>query len=198
VNVSIRVEGSDGSLPLTTPKGCLNPTTRHRVRDGAGSPPSHIRRIRNPTICPRSYAYYQRFRSPHSPHTHTHTLYAVKAGYPPRALTAVIPELPLSSLGLAPGDQLIVVQKSGSAAAPTFSSSPPVNPAYPGHTPAAATLARPTPSSNSNPRQVAPTRTALSTIEGDGPNYVTMDGGYLIHRVRAIHHLIACLRGMSS
>ncbi|KAF8503268.1 OTU-domain-containing protein [Russula emetica] len=106
----------------------------------------------------------------------------LKAGYPPRALTAVIPELPLSSLGIAPGDQLIVIQKSGSAAAPTLSSSSPVNPAYPGHTPAAAT--RPTPSSNSNPRQVAPTRTTLSTTEDDGrPDYVTMDGGYLIHRI---------------
>jgi hypothetical protein len=182
VNV-IRVESSNGSLPLTTPKGCLNSTTRRRVCDGAGSPPSHIRRVRNPAVCPRSYAYYLRSRSPHSPHTHTHPLYAVKAGYPPRALTAVIPELPLSSLGLAPGDQLIVVQKSSSAAAPTVPSPSPANPAYPGHTPAAATRA--TPSSNSNPRQVAPT--ALSTIRDDDgrPDYVAMDGGYLIHRVRA-------------
>jgi ubiquitin thioesterase OTU1 len=135
-----------------------------------------------PSAQDRTYAYYQRSRSPHSPHTHTTFLYAVKTGYPPRALTAVIPELPLSSLGLAPADQLIVVQKSGSAAAPTPStlSSSPVNP---GHTPAAARSTH-TPSSNSNPRQVvAP---ALSTtIEDDGrPDYVTADGGYLIHRVR--------------
>ena len=110
-------------------------------------------------------------------------LYAVKAGYPPRALTAVIPELPLSSLGLAPGDQLIVVQKPGSAAtAPTLPSSSPVNPAYPGHqTPAAAR-----PSSNSNPRQEASVAAqALSTNKG--PDYVAVDGGYLIHRVRASH-----------
>ncbi len=115
----------------------------------------------------------------HSLHT---LLYAVKAGYPPRSLTAVIPELPLSSLGLAPGDQLIVVQKSGSAApsgvtsvaAPTgtSSSSSPVNPTYPGHTPAAA---RPTPSSNPAP----------SKIEDVGPDYVSTDGGYLIHTVRS-------------
>jgi hypothetical protein len=183
VNVSIRVEGSDGSLPCTTPKGCINSTTRHRVCDGAGSPPSHIHRIRNPTICTRSYAYHQR---PHSPHSHS--LYTVKAGYPPRALTAVIPELPLSSLGLAPGDQLIVVQKSGSAAAaaPTLSSSSPVNPAYPGQTPAAARATQ-TSSSNSNPRQVA-APTLSTTIDDDHPDYVTMDGGYLIHRVRVCHH----------
>ena len=178
MNVSIRLEGINGSLPFTTSKGCLNLTTRHRVRDGAGSPPSHIRRIRNPTICTRSFV---RFTTSDLARliqlTLTTLLYAVKAGYPPRALTAVIPELPLSSLGLAPGDQLIVVQKSGSSAAPTL------NTAYPGqHTPAAA---RPTPS---NPRQevAAPTR---STIEDDGPDYVTTDGGYLIHRVRAHHQL---------
>lgn len=189
VNVSIRLEGSDGSLPFTTPKGCLNYTTRHRVRDGAGSPPSHIRRIRNPTICPRSYAYYQRSLSHHSPRAHLHSLYAVKVGYPPKALTAVIPELPLSSLGLAPGDQLIVVQKSGSAAsaaAPTLSSSSPANPAYPGHTPAAARPTHtPSLNSNPNPRQVGGAPTLPTTIKDDGrPDYVTMDGGYLIHRVR--------------
>jgi len=174
------IEDIDGSLPFTTSKGCLDYTTRHRVRDGAGSPPSYIRHIRNPTICPRPYALLPAISE--SLTSFNPLLYAVKAGYPPRALTAVIPELPLSSLGLAPGDQLIVVQKSGSAAtAPTLPSSSPVNPAYPGHqTPAAAR-----PSLNSNPRRevAAP---ALST--NDGPDYVTMDGGYLIHRVRTTHH----------
>lgn len=140
----------------------------------------------------------------HSPHTHTHSLYAVKVGYPPKALTAVIPELPLSSLGLAPGDQLIVIQKSGSAAsaaAPTSSSSSPANPAYPGHTPAAARSTH-TPASNSNPnpRQVGGAPTLSTTIKNDGrPDYVTTDGGYLIHRVRVpSFNCIACVRGMSS
>jgi hypothetical protein len=182
LRVNVSVEGRDGSLPLTTPKGCLNHTTRPRVRHSAGSPPGHIRHIRNPTICPRSYALPLAILYLIPPHTYYTHLYAVKAGYPPRSLTAVIPELPLSSLGLAPGDQLIVVQKSGSAApsgvsvaAPTgTSSSPssPVNPAYPGHTPAAA---RPTPSSNPAP----------SKIEDVGPDYVSTDGGYLIHTVRS-------------
>jgi hypothetical protein len=126
----------------------------------------------------------------HPVHPHaltTHPLYAVKVGYPPRALTAVIPELPLSSLGLAPGDQLIVVQKSGSAAAaPTSTSTPSSSSVNPGHTPAAtatAVVARPTP----------PT-----AIEDDGPDYVTTDGGYLIHRVRAHPSSIDCVRGTSS
>jgi hypothetical protein len=188
------IDDIDGSLPFTTSKGCLNHTTRHRVRDGAGSPPSHICHIRNPTICPRSYAPLPAIsESLTSFNSHSRTLlYTVKVGYPPKALTAVIPELPLSSLGLAPGDQLIVVQKSGSAAtAPTLPSSSPVNPAYPGHqTPAAVH-----PSSNSNPRR-AVAAPALPT--DDGPDYVTMDGGYLIHRVRATHRQLHCVRGMSS
>lgn len=137
-------------------------------------------------------------------HVHAHSLYTVKAGYPPRALTAVIPELPLSSLGLAPGDQLIVVQKSSSAAAAapsSTSSSSPTNQAYPGqtHTPAAT---RPTqaPSSDSNPRQ-AGAPTLSTTIKNDGrPDYVSMDGGYLIHRVRvpAFNCVAFCVQGMSS
>ncbi len=142
----------------------------------AGAKSHHLPKIVRFTIC-NSLPH----PTSHSLHT---LLYAVKAGYPPRSLTAVIPELPLSSLGLAPGDQLIVVQKSGSAApkgvtsvaAPTgtssSSSSSPVNPTYPGHTPAAA---RPTPSSNPAP----------SKIEDVGPDYVSTDGGYLIHTVRS-------------
>lgn len=122
-------------------------------------------------------------------------MYVVKAGYPPRALTAVIPELPLSSLGLAPGDQLIVVQKSGSAAPPGVTSaaptsSSPVNPAYPDHTPA---VARPTLSSN--PRPAAPTRS--TTTEDGGPDHVAMDGGYLIHRVRAMNYVVLIFEGNS-
>ena len=36
----------------------------------------------------------------------------VKGGYPPQPLT-IIPELPVDSLGLKQGDQLVVTQKSG-------------------------------------------------------------------------------------
>ncbi|KAI9446152.1 OTU-domain-containing protein [Lactarius indigo] len=87
----------------------------------------------------------------------------LKAGYPPRALTGVIPELPISSLGLAPGDQLIVNQKSGSAA-------------LLGATPAAASL----PPSASNPR---PAATAPSAVQSGAPDFVKTDGGYLVHRI---------------
>jgi ubiquitin thioesterase OTU1 len=109
----------------------------------------------------------------------------VKAGYPPRALTGVIPELPISSLGLAPGDQLIVNQKPGSAGAtPTTPSALPTNP----H----ATIVSPRVSrpQSSNPRPVAPTPSA---VESSGPDSVRTAGGYLVHRVRPmvttmIHH----------
>ena len=111
-------------------------------------------------------------RSSHNPHTFV----AVKAGYPPRPLTAVIPELPLTSLGLAPGDQLIVNQKSGSAAPPspgvtssTAQSRAVVNP------PASV------PTLSSNAAQVAP---GFSEAGNGGPDYVEIDGGYLVHRVR--------------
>ncbi|KAI9443667.1 OTU-domain-containing protein [Lactarius psammicola] len=102
----------------------------------------------------------------------------LKAGYPPRTLTGVIPELPISSLGLAPGDQLIVNQKSGSAAppgaTPTASSALLANPhATVGNRPASLPP-------SSNPRPAAAT---LSAAQTGGPDFVQTDGGYLIHRI---------------
>ncbi|KAI0293529.1 hypothetical protein BC826DRAFT_1014592 [Russula brevipes] len=99
----------------------------------------------------------------------------LKVGYPPRPLTAVIPELPLSSLGLAPGDQLIVNQKSGSAASPGVTNRAP-SLSLPAD--ARGTTSRSTPSSNA--AQATP---ASSTPKKDGPDYVEVDGGYLIHRI---------------
>ncbi|KAH9071195.1 OTU-domain-containing protein [Lactarius deliciosus] len=100
----------------------------------------------------------------------------LKAGYPPRALTGVIPELPISSLGLAPGDQLIVNQKSGSVALP--GATPAALPANP-H----ATVVNPPaslPPSASNPR---PAATAPPAVQSSGPDFVKTDGGYLVHRI---------------
>ncbi|KAH9980978.1 OTU-domain-containing protein [Lactifluus volemus] len=106
------------------------------------------------------------------------SLQDLKAGYPPRALTAVIPELPLSSLGLAPSDQLLVIQKSGSAAPPGVTPRAPTLPSQP-HATARNPPTSPPPSS-SNARQVA---AAPSAPQRDGPDYVEAEGGYLIHLV---------------
>ncbi|KAF8261066.1 hypothetical protein EI94DRAFT_836938 [Lactarius quietus] len=103
----------------------------------------------------------------------------LKAGYPPRALTGVIPELPISSLGLAPGDQLIVNQKHGSAAPPGAAHTPQsALPANPHATVVSPPASFPPPSSN--PR---PAATTLSAAQGSGPDYVQTEGGYLVHRI---------------
>ncbi|KAH9958309.1 OTU-domain-containing protein [Russula dissimulans] len=100
----------------------------------------------------------------------------LKAGYPPRSLTGVFPELPLSSLGLAPGDQLIVVQRSGSAASPGVTSSAPSLTVDPRTLDAPASL----PTLSSNPGQAA---SLLSTTGNGGPDHVEVNGGYLVHRI---------------
>ncbi|CAE7229463.1 unnamed protein product [Rhizoctonia solani] len=70
----------------------------------------------------------------------------LKSGYPPKALT-LIPELPLSSLGLQKGDQLTVIAKPGSAsnavepgptAVPSFAPRPVVSAPVPAPSPGAA------------------------------------------------------------
>jgi len=104
----------------------------------------------------------------------------LKAGYPPRALTGVIPELPISSLGLAHGDQLIVNQKSGSAAhqgvTPTAPSALPAN----AHATVVVNPRASLPPSSSNTR---PAATTLSAVQSSGPDYVQTDGAYLVHRI---------------
>ncbi|KAJ8519460.1 hypothetical protein ONZ45_g3573 [Pleurotus djamor] len=76
-----------------------------------------------------------------------------KTGYPPRPLT-LVPELPVSSLGLRPGDQIIV---SESASAPAPVAPPPVSVAAPAPVPSA---------SASGPASVE-----------------TQDGSHLVHRI---------------
>ncbi|KAJ7632808.1 hypothetical protein FB45DRAFT_832127 [Roridomyces roridus] len=77
----------------------------------------------------------------------------LKTGYPPIALE-IVPELPISSLGLKASDQIIVSENAPAPAAP--------NPAP------APTAALPTP------------RTAPTT---SGPDAVEVDGSFLIHRI---------------
>ncbi|KAF9013972.1 hypothetical protein BDQ17DRAFT_1231135 [Cyathus striatus] len=94
------------------------------------------------------------------------SLQVLKAGYPPRELT-LIPELPVSSLGLSRGEQLIV---SGKLASSTSQGS-------------ATTSSQTTPPSelkSAVPR--SPTR-SQPPISTSGPDHVETDSGVLIHRV---------------
>lgn len=94
----------------------------------------------------------------------------VKSGYPPQPLT-LIPELPLSSLGLRSGDQIIVsasaeanVTRSGPASPPNQRSAPP---------PSAQKRSDPAPG---NPK-------SAPQPSGGQADHVQTDGGVLIHRV---------------
>ena len=90
-------------------------------------------------------------------------------GYPPYPLT-LIPELPLSSLGLANGDQVILTQKAGTVAY-----------AQPTPTVPQSARAETSPISSGGPP-------AASTTSG-GVDYVEIDSGLLIHRVCVLQTL---------
>jgi len=97
----------------------------------------------------------------------------VKAGYPPQVLT-VIPELPLASLGIKSGEQLIVSELPG------LSPSIPVTPSG---------------RSNDNPPVRRPVHTSSTSVPVAsaqlGPDYVDTDGGVLVHRVSLTQSSIA-------
>ena len=84
--------------------------------------------------------------------------YLVRSGYPPRTLT-LVPELPLSSLGLQAGEQIIVNHK-----VPTATTTNP---------------SAPTPAS----RPSAPARQTAAP-QSTGPVSVPTSSGVLVHRVR--------------
>ena len=103
---------------------------------------------------------------------------AVRSGYPPQSLT-IVPELPISSLGLKQGDQIIVSQKSGTAVrAP--SSPPKLKTAAP----APSRIPAPAPASGSalsvDVFSKASSNAAQETSE---PDSVATEGGFLVHRV---------------
>ncbi|KAI6036305.1 hypothetical protein BKA83DRAFT_25937 [Pisolithus microcarpus] len=87
----------------------------------------------------------------------------IKSGYPPQSLT-VIPELPLSSLGLKPGEQIIVNQR-----------------------PIAATVQVPTAGRTTVPISqslLPPAPQSVATSPSTGPAYVeASESGVLVHRV---------------
>ncbi|KAG5647285.1 hypothetical protein DXG03_000822 [Asterophora parasitica] len=114
---------------------------------------------------------------------------SLKAGYPPHVLT-VIPELPIESLGLKSGEQIIVSElpDASSAGSSTSTSATTVPPSR--------QCATPDPGSNpllSSP--VVETRPPVPVprvpasafrpppAQSHGPDYVETDGGVLIHRI---------------
>lgn len=101
---------------------------------------------------------------------------SVKAGYPPHALT-LVPELPIDSLGLKQGEQLIVTQRAeathrpaATMASATASTALPSSPA--------ASVTGQTASQVRRPETPPP-----STRPSSSPDYVQTEGGYLVHRV---------------
>ncbi|ELU45003.1 OTU domain-containing protein [Rhizoctonia solani AG-1 IA] len=93
----------------------------------------------------------------------------LKSGYPPKALT-LIPELPLSSLGLQRGDQITVTAKPGSVSATTGPSVPtaPV----------------------SAPRPPASVQTPKASTGSTNDGFVETDVGTLVHRVRYVRTVL--------
>ncbi|KAI0748106.1 OTU-domain-containing protein [Daedaleopsis nitida] len=98
----------------------------------------------------------------------------LKAGYPPRPLT-LFPELPIDSLGLQQGEQLVVTERS-STGHQAFGGA--TSSASPASGPAAAMTGLTASQVREPPRQ-----TAKSGAKGGGPDYVPTGSGYLIHRI---------------
>ena len=101
---------------------------------------------------------------------------SVKAGYPTRHLT-LVPELPVSSLGLKAGDQIIVTAKGGSLS--ESNASP------------ASTLPSSSISNTSGP-QASPLATSVlapsAKVTASGADYVETGSGVLVHRVSSYSH----------
>lgn len=162
-----------GSCSPPSPKGCYHNSSRPRSRRFHCSrfTTGDIRCFRHLAFSPKScVASSNNFISPLPFQT------IVKAGYPPHVLT-IIPELPLASLGLKSGDQLIVSELPGTGG--DISSSNP----EPSSSPSAGRSSG-DPSVQST-HAYTPSIAALNTpaSTSPSPDYVDTDGGVLIHRV---------------
>ncbi|KAJ6525646.1 hypothetical protein B0H19DRAFT_1198185 [Mycena capillaripes] len=113
----------------------------------------------------------------------------LKSGYPPRTLT-IVPELPLSSLGLSAGEQIIVSEIAEASGItrpnkPQSSSSPFLNPTSSSSSRATPAVS-PAPSSRAPPASF-PSRPILPAVtppaSASGPDAVETDGSFLVHRV---------------
>lgn len=141
---------------------CLYDSDRSRVCDRPGSLARDLQNHGNPTLATGRYAGHLQ------PVGAQLTLmrFSVKAGYPPKSLT-LIPELPVSSLGLVKGEQLIVNQNDrgqGTGSTPTRSAT---------GTSDLGTVQQP------STRPSVPAKPATNE-----PDSIETEGGYLVHRVR--------------
>lgn len=118
---------------------------------------------------PRSVLWFLTLAYPHN---------EVKAGYPPHPLTLVT-ELPIDSLGLKQGEQLVVTQRHASGHQ-AFQAAP--STAFPAPSPAAAMTGLTASQTSDSPRTPAPTATSANK---GGQDYVLTSNGYLMHRVSA-------------
>ncbi|KAJ7510068.1 hypothetical protein B0H11DRAFT_1957484 [Mycena galericulata] len=110
----------------------------------------------------------------------------LKSGYPPRTLT-IVPELPLSSLGLSPGEQIIVseiAEASGvsRSSKPPSSSSPFLSPTSSSSNSRSAPAVSSTPPTSVASRPT-PAPSAPSASASGLPDAVETDGSFLVHRV---------------
>ena len=151
-------QSHNGTAAIETSEGCLYYTDRSRVRNRSGSLAGDLQNHRNTTFATGWYVGRVQLIELTSEHV------SVKAGYPPKSLT-LIPELPISSLGLSKGEQLIVNQNGRGSTltrSATNTSGPAVVPQ-----PSARLAAPPKPKTNE-------------------PDSVETEGGYLVHRVRSL------------
>jgi ubiquitin thioesterase OTU1 len=110
----------------------------------------------------------------------------VKTGFPPRTIT-LVSELPISSLGLTRGDQLIVNElkptPTSSAPAPAPGPAPPSRGRIPQPNPPPP---KPAPKYISPPSQLAPTsipQPPSTSISSSRPDEITTPSGILVHRI---------------
>lgn len=109
----------------------------------------------------------------------------MKTGFPPRTIT-LVSELPISSLGLTRGDQLIVNElkptPTSSAPAPVPASAP--APSSRGRIPQSnPPPPKPAPKSISPPFQPAPASIPQPPSTSSRPDEVTTPSGILVHRI---------------
>ena len=152
----------NGAVAIETSERCLYDTNRSRVCNRSGSLARDLQNRGNTALATGWYVSHVQLIEL------TMKDLSVKVGYPPKSLT-LIPELPISSLGLSKGEQLIVNQNGGG---PSTKS-----------TPTRSTTSTSSPAVVPQP-STRPSAPAQPTT--NKPDSVETEGGFLVHRVRSL------------